>query len=232
MSLHDEQEPQIIQVTKWCRHEGSVRPWPEHDGATTPAPACYQAFTTVSFPLLNSLVPQRMTWSCFTAEGRTPWRPAQTRAPSPGGAAVSRQASCGRGHRPAAKPRRRRRSSPRCSACWRSADIRGRRALLAGTPRSGTFSSFVPGVGSAPAPPVVRCADGETAGLARALHDATRGNPLTGRHPVVCHHYLDPNNTVFQAGAPIAFIDFDQAPGSPLEDVGYMAWLWCVSSKV
>ncbi|MER5905145.1 aminoglycoside phosphotransferase family protein [Streptomyces mirabilis] len=70
------------------------------------------------------------------------------------------------------------------------------------------------------------------AGLARALHDATRGNPLTGRHPVVCHHDLGPNNTVFQAGTPIAFIDFDQAaPGSPLEDVGYMAWLWCVSSK-
>ncbi|ONI68107.1 aminoglycoside phosphotransferase [Kribbella sp. ALI-6-A] len=68
--------------------------------------------------------------------------------------------------------------------------------------------------------------------LARALHDATRGSLLAGPHQVVCHHDLGPNNTVFQDDLPVAFIDFDlAAPGSPLEDVGYMAWLWCVSSK-
>ncbi|WP_262061600.1 aminoglycoside phosphotransferase family protein [Streptomyces sp. STR69] len=31
---------------------------------------------------------------------------------------------------------------------------------------------------------------------------------------------------------PYAFIDFDTAaPGDPLEDVGYAAWTWCVSSR-
>jgi aminoglycoside phosphotransferase (APT) family kinase protein len=68
--------------------------------------------------------------------------------------------------------------------------------------------------------------------LARAMHEATRGSDLAGRHQVVCHHDLGPNNTVFLDEMPVAFIDFDMAaPGSPLEDVGYMAWLWCVSSK-
>ncbi|TDD02312.1 aminoglycoside phosphotransferase family protein [Nonomuraea deserti] len=68
--------------------------------------------------------------------------------------------------------------------------------------------------------------------LLRSLHDATRSSGLTGEHPVVCHHDPGPNNTVFRAGLPVAFIDFDTAaPGDPLEDIGYMAWTWCVSSK-
>jgi Ser/Thr protein kinase RdoA (MazF antagonist) len=68
--------------------------------------------------------------------------------------------------------------------------------------------------------------------LVRALHDATRDSDLAGEHQVVCHHDLGPNNTVFRQDLPVAFIDFDTAaPGSPLEDLGYMAWLWCVSSK-
>ncbi|GAA3837940.1 phosphotransferase [Streptomyces phyllanthi] len=68
--------------------------------------------------------------------------------------------------------------------------------------------------------------------LLRALHDATRGSRLTGRHPVVCHHDPGPNNTVFHGETPVAFIDFDTAaPGDPIEDLGYMAWTWCVSSK-
>jgi hypothetical protein len=68
--------------------------------------------------------------------------------------------------------------------------------------------------------------------LLRALHDASRGSSLTGRHPVVCHHDPGPNNTVFRDGEPVAFIDFDTAaPGSPLEDLGYLAWTWCISSK-
>lgn len=46
------------------------------------------------------------------------------------------------------------------------------------------------------------------------------------------HHDPGPNNTVFRNGLPVAFIDFDfAAPGGILEDVGYMAWTWCVSSK-
>lgn len=69
-------------------------------------------------------------------------------------------------------------------------------------------------------------------GLLRAFHEATRGSGLAGAHPVVCHHDPGPNNTVFRDGLPVAFIDFDMArPGDPLEDLGYMAWTWCVSSK-
>ncbi|MGX1566304.1 phosphotransferase [Streptomyces sp. NPDC055506] len=69
--------------------------------------------------------------------------------------------------------------------------------------------------------------------LVRDMHDATRGSRLLGgRHQVICHNDLGPNNAVFQDGRPVAFIDFDMAaPGSPLEDLGYMAWSWCVSSK-
>ncbi|MEU2678236.1 phosphotransferase [Streptomyces sp. NPDC007107] len=30
----------------------------------------------------------------------------------------------------------------------------------------------------------------------------------------------------------VAFIDFDMArPGDPLEDLGYMTWTWCISSR-
>lgn len=69
--------------------------------------------------------------------------------------------------------------------------------------------------------------------LLRAMHEASRGSALTGRHPVVCHHDPGPNNAVFRDGEPVAFIDFDTAaPGSPLEDLGYLAWTWCISSKV
>ncbi|MET8631009.1 aminoglycoside phosphotransferase family protein [Kitasatospora sp. NPDC004669] len=68
--------------------------------------------------------------------------------------------------------------------------------------------------------------------LLRGLHDATRGSRLAGRRPVVCHHDPGPNNAVFSDDVPVAFIDFDTAaPGDPLEDLGYMAWTWCVSSK-
>jgi Ser/Thr protein kinase RdoA (MazF antagonist) len=69
--------------------------------------------------------------------------------------------------------------------------------------------------------------------LLRGLHDATRGSELAGRRPLVCHHDPGPNNVVFQDGSPVAFIDFDEAaPGAAFEDWGYMAWTWCVSSKV
>ncbi|MEV0848740.1 aminoglycoside phosphotransferase family protein [Streptomyces sp. NPDC049954] len=67
--------------------------------------------------------------------------------------------------------------------------------------------------------------------LLRSFHEATRSSRLTGASPVVCHHDPGPNNVVFQQGRPAAFIDFDTAaPGDPLEDLGYMAWTWCVSS--
>ncbi|KAK1180524.1 aminoglycoside phosphotransferase family protein [Streptomyces sp. NBS 14/10] len=68
--------------------------------------------------------------------------------------------------------------------------------------------------------------------LLRSLHDATRGSTLAAASPLVCHHDPGPNNTVFVGNQPAAFIDFDTAaPGDPLEDLGYMAWTWCISSK-
>jgi aminoglycoside phosphotransferase (APT) family kinase protein len=72
----------------------------------------------------------------------------------------------------------------------------------------------------------------EAARLLRQFHDATQGCELTGKNSVICHHDPGPNNTVFQNGQPVAFIDFDlAAPGEPMEDLAYMAWTWCISSK-
>jgi hypothetical protein len=64
-------------------------------------------------------------------------------------------------------------------------------------------------------------------------HDAGRGLAARlGGGSVVCHHDAGPNNTVFRDGLPVAFIDFDfAAAGEPLEDVGYLAWSWCIASK-
>ncbi|MFI5857389.1 phosphotransferase family protein [Streptomyces parvulus] len=68
--------------------------------------------------------------------------------------------------------------------------------------------------------------------LLRAMHDATRDSELAGRSPVVCHHDASPSNCVFVDGVPTAWIDFDTAaPGSPLEDLGYALWTWCIASK-
>ncbi|TDE08194.1 aminoglycoside phosphotransferase family protein [Jiangella asiatica] len=70
------------------------------------------------------------------------------------------------------------------------------------------------------------------AALLRQLHDATRDLASALGAEVVCHHDPGPNNTVFRDVRPVAFIDFDfAAPGHPLEDVGYMAWAWCISSR-
>ena len=72
----------------------------------------------------------------------------------------------------------------------------------------------------------------QAATLLRQLHDATRDLASVLRSEVVCHHDPGPNNTVFRDDQPVAFIDFDfAAPGHPLEDVGYMAWAWCISSR-
>jgi len=67
--------------------------------------------------------------------------------------------------------------------------------------------------------------------ILRALHDATSGSKLAP-HGVVCHHDPGPNNFVFRHSVPVALIDFDTAAaGSALEDLGYMAWAWCLSSN-
>jgi Ser/Thr protein kinase RdoA (MazF antagonist) len=66
--------------------------------------------------------------------------------------------------------------------------------------------------------------------LIRRFHDATVG--LLGRGgaarlEVVCHNELSPCNFVFQAGIPVALIDFDTAaPGTRRMDIAYAAWAW------
>jgi len=71
----------------------------------------------------------------------------------------------------------------------------------------------------------------EAALILRQLHDNTRESRLAAGS-VVCHNDPGPNNFVFRNDVPVGLIDFDMAmPGDPLEDLGYMAWSWCVSSK-
>jgi hypothetical protein len=75
------------------------------------------------------------------------------------------------------------------------------------------------------------------AALLRALHDATVdfvrgeaadwqfqvGAPTTG--PIICHNDVGPYNTVYRAGRPVAFIDWDFAAPGPREwDVAYALW--------
>lgn len=79
--------------------------------------------------------------------------------------------------------------------------------------------------------------------LLRGFHDASRGlraagfardffSGYDGADAVICHHDPGPNNTVFRDGVPVAFIDVDfAAPGRRIEDVAYLAWSWCLSSR-
>jgi Ser/Thr protein kinase RdoA (MazF antagonist) len=69
--------------------------------------------------------------------------------------------------------------------------------------------------------------------LIRQYHDAAASFPWRGREwrlearqPVetVCHNDLTPWNTVFRAGLPLAFIDWDAAaPGPRISDLGFIA---------
>ncbi|MGC5019074.1 phosphotransferase [Micromonospora sp. DT47] len=48
----------------------------------------------------------------------------------------------------------------------------------------------------------------------------------------VIHGDPGPFNTIFQGGLPVAFIDWDSCrPGDRLDDLGYMAWTWCIQSQ-
>ncbi|MFD6141620.1 phosphotransferase [Promicromonospora sp. NPDC060271] len=65
--------------------------------------------------------------------------------------------------------------------------------------------------------------------LVRELHDLTAGTSLAGDSEVVCHHDVDPRNTVFRQGRsgiePVAMIDWDIAgPGRRIEDVAHLVW--------
>ena len=72
--------------------------------------------------------------------------------------------------------------------------------------------------------------------LIRAYHDAAATFPWAGREwllearqPVetICHNEVFPWNTVFRAGVPVAFIDWDTAaPGPRAWDLGFIASVW------
>jgi Ser/Thr protein kinase RdoA (MazF antagonist) len=63
--------------------------------------------------------------------------------------------------------------------------------------------------------------------LLRELHDETTDCVLKGASEIVCHGDASPCNCVFIDGAPVAFIDFDNAhAGTRIQDVGYATWLW------
>lgn len=72
---------------------------------------------------------------------------------------------------------------------------------------------------------------GRGAAMLRELHEATAGHPLAGDQECVVHGDPGPFNTIFQDGLPVAFIDWSGcAPGRRLDDLGYMAWTWCIQS--
>jgi aminoglycoside phosphotransferase (APT) family kinase protein len=63
----------------------------------------------------------------------------------------------------------------------------------------------------------------------RSLHDLTAGSPLAADEECVIHGDSGPYNAIFRDGIPVAFIDWDAArPGRRLDDLGYLAWTWCV----
>lgn len=68
--------------------------------------------------------------------------------------------------------------------------------------------------------------------MLRALHAATAGHVLAAAAECVVHGDPGPFNTVFQKGLPVAFIDWSSSrPGNRLDDLGYMAWTWCIQSQ-
>jgi hypothetical protein len=65
----------------------------------------------------------------------------------------------------------------------------------------------------------------EVARLVRVFHDLTHGTALAGDRDVVCHNDLAPKNTVYAAGRPAAFIDWDlAAPGERMHDIAHVCW--------
>ena len=64
------------------------------------------------------------------------------------------------------------------------------------------------------------------------LHEATAGHPLAAGRECVIHGDPGPFNTIFRAGLPVALIDWSSCrPGGRLEDLGYMAWTWCIQTQ-
>jgi len=69
------------------------------------------------------------------------------------------------------------------------------------------------------------------ASMLRELHDLTAGRPLAAGRECVLHGDAGPFNTIFSDGMPVAFIDWTSCrPGDRLDDLGYMAWTWCIQA--
>ena len=67
--------------------------------------------------------------------------------------------------------------------------------------------------------------------MLRELHDRTAGHPLASGQECVLHGDPGPFNAIFQDGTPVAFIDWMSCrPGDRLDDLGYMAWTWCIQA--
>jgi Ser/Thr protein kinase RdoA (MazF antagonist) len=68
--------------------------------------------------------------------------------------------------------------------------------------------------------------------MLRLLHETTAGHPLAAGRECVIHGDPGPFNTIFQEGLPVAFIDWSSCcPGDRLDDLGYLAWTWCIQSE-
>lgn len=94
------------------------------------------------------------------------------------------------------------------------------------------MSTYIPGRVHARWRPFDDAQVAVAARMLRAFHDATAGCALASGAEVVCHGDPGPNNVVFQQERPAALIDFEfAAPGTRLEDVAYLAWSWCISSR-
>ncbi|MEV4111723.1 phosphotransferase [Nonomuraea sp. NPDC049695] len=92
--------------------------------------------------------------------------------------------------------------------------------------------SFIPGTTTDH--PTQRADGAYAAGgrMLRALHEATAGHPLAAGRECVLHGDPGPFNAIFQRGLPVALIDWSSCrPGDRLDDLGYMAWTWCIQSQ-
>jgi hypothetical protein len=70
------------------------------------------------------------------------------------------------------------------------------------------------------------------AAMLRRLHETTAGHPLAAGRECVLHGDPGPFNTIFAQGRPVAFIDWSSCrPGDRLDDLGYLAWTWCLQSE-
>ncbi|MEV6155517.1 aminoglycoside phosphotransferase family protein [Nonomuraea sp. NPDC052129] len=92
--------------------------------------------------------------------------------------------------------------------------------------------SFIPGTTTDH--PTQRAQGAYAAGgrMLRELHEATASHVLSAGRECVMHGDPGPFNTIFQQGLPVAFIDWSSCrPGDRLDDLGYMAWTWCIQSQ-